>query len=275
MLNSGKALNREVWDDVELTDEEVADALSVARKQKYYREEERERIAQYNKQVSMLLGTWDVSLAANYAFTRARTKFGFSDARPYELDEHSRPVFKALSMYFVDDAGFEQLDESYSLDKGILLCGGVGCGKTQIMKLFAINKKANYDVLNCMDMANRFVQMGNTKDSFDMMDRYSMIHRTELKSLWNLEQEAVGICFDDMGTEAERQIYGNRTNVIAELIQRRYGNRNGLPFHYTHITTNLGAMELEKQYGPRVWDRIKEMFNIIPMTGGSRRKLTK
>lgn len=40
----------------------------------------------------------------------------------------------------------------------------------------------------------------------------------------------------------------------------------------THGTTNLKVEELEKKYGKRVYDRMKEMFNVILWEGESFRK---
>jgi DNA replication protein DnaC len=75
-----------------------------------------------------------------------------------------------------------------------------------------------------------------------------------------------------LGTEANAKHYGHEKNVMAEIILNRYDNN--LPYHCTHITTNLTADEIKAQYGTRVTDRIREMFNIIkfPVGAKSRRK---
>jgi DNA replication protein DnaC len=40
----------------------------------------------------------------------------------------------------------------------------------------------------------------------------------------------------------------------------------------THITTNLTFQQIKESYGGRFYDRMKEMFNVISLTGKSLRK---
>lgn len=84
--------------------------------------------------------------------------------------------------------------------------------------------------------------------------------------------QVIGFCFDDLGTEANAKYFGKEKNVMAEIILNRYDNK--LDFHSTHITTNLTADKIKEQYGTRVTDRMKEMFNIITFdkNAKSRRK---
>ena len=138
-----------------------------------------------------------------------------------------------------------------NLSKGILLTGPVGCGKTTIMNLikYLTPPEHKFFVKPCRDISFEFIQ-----------DGYQIIHKYSKGKLY--ESEPKTICFDDLGTENNLKYYGNECNVIAEIILSRYDifiTKN----LQTHITTNLNASEIEKQYGNRVRSRIREMFNLI------------
>ena len=69
-------------------------------------------------------------------------------------------------------------------------------------------------------------------------------------------------CFDDLGVESEIKHYGNKCNIMAEILLSRYDLfiSHGMK---THITTNLSASEIEEYYGNRVRSRMREMFNLL------------
>lgn len=73
--------------------------------------------------------------------------------------------------------------------------------------------------------------------------------------------QMIGYCFDDLGTESNSKYFGKEKNVMAEIILNRYDNN--LDYRTTHLTTNFTAEKIKEQYGTRVTDRIKQMFNII------------
>ena len=67
------------------------------------------------------------------------------------------------------------------------------------------------------------------------------------------------ICIDDLGHEDPITTFGQTRDVIEEILLDRH--------HYkqiTHATTNKDPELLKVRYGNRVYDRLKEMFNIIP-----------
>jgi len=59
---------------------------------------------------------------------------------------------------------------------------------------------------------------------------------------------------------------------MIEVILNRYDKH--IEFFMTHMTSNLSPGEVKDRYGIRVFDRMREMFNIIdfPLDAKSRRK---
>ncbi len=73
---------------------------------------------------------------------------------------------------------------------------------------------------------------------------------------------------EEVGAEPERcQSYGTDYTPIQNLISYRYDRK--LP---TIITTNLADDKILDRYGPRMMDRINEMFSILRFKGDSYRK---
>ena len=58
--------------------------------------------------------------------------------------------------------------------------------------------------------------------------------------------------------------------VLYEVPRKMNGDKSN--YLFTHFTTNLSPEMLKENYGERVVDRIKEMFNIVTFYGKSRRK---
>ncbi len=152
-------------------------------------------------------------------------------------------------MYFNNDPDFEI--EGYSLNKGIMLHGGVGCGKTTMMKLFRDNPSQKFGVVECMHIADQY------KDKeIGQQVIYRFINYPS-------------VCFNDLGTEIESgdsSHFGNKKNVMAEIILNHY-ERNDSKIFKMHFTTNCNGAKLLLNYGVRVADRFNEMCNVISLDG--------
>ena len=168
----------------------------------------------------------------------------------FKILESDHPiVFKLIAYFLKDEQACFQFN--INLNKGIMLSGPVGCGKTSLMNLMKyltpIDHK--FSVKPCRDISFEFIQ-----------DGYEVIHRDSKGKLY--QSEAKTICFDDLGTENNLKYYGNECNVIAEIMLSRYDLYISRKLQ-THITTNLSASEIEKNYGNRVRSRLREMVNLI------------
>lgn len=233
----------ENYDHIILSDEQIQVALKAARKaihvdninREYW---ERVRAEEKPKVYSLQQFT--------EIFMQRATEAGVL----FDIDNSNRSVVNLLLRYAIGDASIA--DEGYSLKKGILLTGGVGCGKTTILKLLTPNQHLSYSVISCRKVRDEF-----ETDGSEALIKFSDKAHTMFNAF---KQQEIGICFDDLGTEREARHYGNTKNVMEEIILNRYDK---LPHHFTHITTNLSAAQIEEAYGTRVRSRLREMFNII------------
>ena len=139
------------------------------------------------------------------------------------------------------------------LDKGLLLTGPVGCGKTSIMKLLKhlVPYQQHYTVIPCRNIVFSFNRLG-----YKIIENYG---------------NSQFYCFDDLGVEPFGRHYGNQCNVLGEILL----SRHDLFLKHkikTHATTNLNAKELEDFYGIRVRSRMRQLFNLVAFDVGAQDK---
>ena len=177
----------------------------------------------------------------------------------FKILETDYPIVYKLIAYFLKD---ESTCFQYGINpnKGILLTGPIGCGKTSLMNLmkYLTATEHKFFVKPCRDISFEFIQ-----------DGYQIIHKYSIGKLYQSEQRTY--CFDDLGIETSSKYYGNDCNVMAEILLTRYDlfKEKGL---ITHLTTNLSAAEIESIYGNRLRSRMREMFNLFGYDQSSRDK---
>lgn len=177
----------------------------------------------------------------------------------FKIIEEDYPIVYKLIAYFLkDEQACFQL--GINLNKGILMSGPVGCGKTSLMSLMKFLTPVEYKfiVKPCRDVSFEFIK-----------DGYEVIHRYSRGKLEQLEPKIY--CFDDLGLENNLKYYGNECNVMAEILLSRYDLYISRRIQ-THITTNLSASEIEAQYGNRVRSRMRELFNLIAYDNNTKDK---
>ena len=183
-------------------------------------------------------------------------------SQKFKIAEEDHDVIFKLLVYFLrDEENAKRLEIDFQ--KGILLTGPIGCGKTSLMNLMRYISAAftHHIMISCREVSFQFIQEG-----------FSVIHKYSHESFrFRTEKEPKIYCFDDLGVESNLKYYGNECNVMAEILLSRYDlfiSHNML----THITTNLNSTEIEGLYGNRVRSRMREMFNLIGFDSGSEDK---
>lgn len=178
----------------------------------------------------------------------------------FKIIEEDHPIIFKLLVYFMKDTTkADQLGIDHN--KGILLTGPIGCGKTSLMNLFRYITAAfsHHIMINCREVSFQFIQHG-----YSVIQKYS----NESFRFHGSEKEPKTYCFDDLGVENTLKYFGNDCNVMAEIIP---GEEDLFISHnmLTHITTNLNSSEIESMYGNRVRSRMRHMFNLIGFDSGS------
>jgi DNA replication protein DnaC len=168
----------------------------------------------------------------------------------FKILESDHPIIYKLIAYFLKDQQ-TCFQFNINLNKGIMLSGPVGCGKTSLMNVmkYLTPTEHKFYIKPCRDISFEFIQ-----------DGYEIIHKYSKGKLYVSEPKT--ICFDDLGTENNLKYFGNECNVMAEILLSRYDLFTSKKLQ-THITTNLSASEIETHYGNRVRSRLRQMINLI------------
>ena len=177
--------------------------------------------------------------------------------------------YKTILCYFTEDERFfkcKNLSKKSipSFDKGLLIVGGYGNGKSSIMKSLSAALKY-YRVRQF-----RFYTANQIVDQFEGTETTQ-----DKKSFWKTFSNGT-LCFDDVKTERDASNFG-KYNLFKDIIERRYDydSRTFMTCNYHPLKDgDLEAAldEFGDRYGARAYDRIFEMFNIIEFKGGSLRK---
>ena len=158
----------------------------------------------------------------------------------FEVDEFNKEIINQLYYYLNKSENFNG-----DVEKGIMLIGAIGCGKTAIMDSF-VNIVEAY--------GSKVIEKIQSKEIAEII--------IEKKTFYDKRP----LYIDDVGKEAIEIInFGTVIRPIEDLLDTRYRNRS-----ITFATSNFTFDDL--QYNKHTKDRIKEMFNIIILKGNSRRK---
>lgn len=194
------------------------------------------------------LGKYDGS-SVQYDFTKIliylNCKGKLLFGKRFKIYKEDKVILLKLCSYFTRD---EINCKKYGLDinKGILLSGPVGCGKTSLMKLLRhiVPQQRPYEMIPSRNVSFSFNHLG-----YKTIEDYG---NTKF------------FCFDDLGVEPPGRFYGKDLNVMGEVLLSRYELYLDTKHRIkTHATTNLNAEELESRYGNRVRSRMRELFNLI------------
>lgn len=255
------------YNHIELTEDEYREALIEAKRKKEakIKEQEREERAAQNRR-KLTSKDWSFQQTKDFMLYRAKSLF----TGTFRLDSNNEPVFDLLCHYFSNSRDFVSIAtlmglNNPSLDKGIILAGNYGVGKTWLMSLFRKNNRQVFHVEHAKDISKTYHVGGE-----EAIER----HYTKIKNAFNdptvLYQEYSGLCIEDIGREDIKNNYGNKTNVIGDIMEARYIKKCMGPLF--HGTTNMTAVQIEQFYGGMVVSRLRECVNFIELGGPDRRR---
>ncbi len=170
----------------------------------------------------------------------------------FVIDRHNTPTLRQLYLYTAYDSSFEG-----NLDKGLMLQGRYGSGKSLLMESYA--HLQNF-------LARRFPAIKTPIITYtSAIDICNYIKKCGVQ-----EYRLRPLIIDDFGREPKSVMeFGNVINPLSELIFARADKAV-----VTHGTTNLllETLASKEYYGAMIGDRLRAMFNFIVLDGGSRRR---
>lgn len=159
----------------------------------------------------------------------------------------------------------EGRSEKLDVNKGLLLRGNIGTGKSTIMQI--LNR---YSYFTRGKSKGGYPIGGFRIDSASCIaNGFSMRGKDALELYYLQQRNTANDRFDELGREPiPAKYFGTELNVMQYIFQCRYELRHKV---ITHVTTNLTIKEIQTIYGAYIADRINEMFNVLDLNGASRR----
>jgi len=154
--------------------------------------------------------TYNFKQCFRYLEQQGKEAYGKS----FKIYEEDKPVICKLLIYAIRDKE-NALKLGLDLNKGIILSGPVGCGKTSIMHLIKpfVPPKYGYKIKSAREVSFEFAKQG-----YEALNLYTQKAANQ--------NRLTGYCFDDLGAEQQIKHFGNDCNVRAEILIKRYANLN-------------------------------------------------
>ena len=224
------------------------------------------RIHEYFEKISKPEQKHEIKINANQLFQVFKKQFEKDNGKPFVFNDTTRENLAPFLLYFAKDEKFfscknlTQISKP-SFEKGLLVIGDFGNGKTTVFKTFeSIFKKIPSHIFT-----------GYTANY--VVSEFEKCSDEELRKDFERRMFRGRRYFDDLKTERIASNYG-KVNIFKEILEERY-NRESV----TYISCNYNDQfpndieealkEFGEKYGGRVYDRLFEMFNIIEFKGKS------
>lgn len=160
------------------------------------------------------------------------------------VNESNKKFITAICFFLSRDIRFET-ELGFSLKKGLMIRGISGLGKTFTVACVEKNELNPIQILSMIEIADKIKSEGEYE-----------IRMGENKIIY----------LDDVGTEEPTiNHYGTKINYFKNFIETVY--LRSKIFNHIIISTNNTFSEIEEKYGFRVRSRMKDMFNIVDVTG--------
>jgi len=230
------------WES-EVNREEILKAANSSKHQDLWHKEQRvkEKEAE-EKRIKDLVERCDAKYMWKLMKWTSKEKY----KKDFILNSENKHFVTCLCYFLSGDPRFET-ELGYSFQKGLLIRGVSGLGKTHLVQCVADNELNPILILSMLDITDEIkhngeyeIKMGNKKV----------------------------IYLDDVGTEEPTvNHYGTKISYFKNFIELVYLKNQGKTFNKLMVSTNNSFSEMEEKYGFRVRSRIKDMFNIIDVKG--------
>jgi hypothetical protein len=220
--------------------------------------------------IKMSLNHYTIKEIRNLFFIEYKTMF----KRDFQMTKESKELLYTILCYFFKDEHFFSSPlliipqgTTPSLDKGFLIMGNCGTGKTSI--LLALEQVFNKHVIF------------NSKIHFKSMtvnavvNEYEKLKSPEEREEFNRKHQGGFRLYDDVKSEDDASNFGKKNTIkIILFLRNSKGSKTILTCNYDPAFPNdfeKGIDQFGLRYDERIYDRLHSDFNFIEARGKSLR----
>lgn len=227
--------------EVEINKEEIFQRANMVKNHELWQKEQRKREKEEEaRKKKEMVDLWTAKRMYQHMSWVSQKEYG----KKLVINNDNKSFITALCYFISRDEKFET-EFGYSLNKGLLIRGVSGIGKTHLVKCLETNELNPILVLSMLDIAEEVKERGEYQ-----------IKATGQKIIY----------LDDVGSEEPIvNHYGTKINFFKTFIESIY--LRSKTFNHLMFSTNNNFNEIEERYGFRVRSRLKDMFNVIDVDG--------
>jgi len=178
-------------------------------------------------------------------------------APDFMFTSNLKELYTELIRYFHADPKFVG-----DLNKGLLLMGPTGTGKTLAMQIMRLYRQIDN---------TKMKHYGKYKSmQFDIVPSDEIVYAYMNHGLEGIEKyrRRIVICIDDIGNEIpQAKNFGNNLDVMGRFLIERYSMKL-----MTFATTNFSMEQMNERYDDRVVSRMHGLFNFMILNGSDYRR---
>lgn len=237
-----KKIDETNWDD-EFDKEELFRTANANKHQNIWHEQQR---VKEKEDAILRFKELTERCTAKYMFKLMKWTSENKLARTLIVNDQNKHFITTLCYFLSRDKKFET-ELGFSFQKGLLIRGISGLGKTHLVRCLEENELNPILILSMIEIT----------DEIKMQGEYEV----------SLGDKKI-IYLDDVGTEEPVvNHYGTKITFFKNYIELIYLKNQNKTFNHLMISTNNSFSEIEDKYGFRVRSRMKEMFNIVDVKG--------
>ena len=208
---------------------------------------------------------------SEFEYAQTAIRYGVDDylLKPLAPEDVTQLLDKIQKKIDQEEAENIYPGKGYKLHKSLIICGGVGVGKTLTMQAFSeyLKMTGNPNAFHNVSVT----QMINYYKQHEHLDLYTY-NEGGRKGYDGCQPE--NLCLNDVGVQTSLHFGQDTKQLVMDFFHARTEVYNQYRVK-THVTTNMSPSEIKDyfsndEYG-RLVDRLK-FYNIIHMNGESRRK---
>ena len=176
----------------------------------------------------------------------------------------NKQIIENLLKYYIHSS-----DSIYDIEKGILLAGFSGGGKSQLMEYlrelcFYLKLPKIFLITSSLEISQSYSNSG-----FKDLDKYS--YNNTINSYGDSVKIPKNYCFDNIGREPNEVVhFGAKARPMEAIIMKRH-DLFKKEHIFTSFVTDLDGSGLKKYYDESIYSKMKSMMNFVSLAGDDRK----